>query len=665
MARRQPSYGINQPLQDIFPAPVIGQRAPATSDKGYEVGQIWVDQTTSQIYGLASVASGSATWSILGPGSSDVDTLTADSGGALSPAAGNITIAGGTNVTTSGSGSTITINLDGSISLTAVTATTITGTTVLGTTFDTNVAAAGVTLSGTTLAADGTDSNIDINLTPKGTGEVVVVGGVDVTGDLTFTGTLTVTGQLNVDNLRLDGNTVSSTDTNGDVNLTPNGTGTVVVGTDLDVGNLNLATNTIISTDTNGDIHLAPDGTGNTTIDNGGLLCSGGDIINTHSDSAADVTIEVTNSDNTSASSRAGVEVATGGTSSGDPYVNFLISGGQSYTMGIDNSTTNDDFVISDAAVLGTTNRISIDGSTGVVSIPTSDLSVTRAGGSGTAVVASVINTDNANADSPAELDITSGGTSGGDAMAVMSISGGQAYSLGVDNSTTNDDFVISDNATLGTNNRISIDGSTGVISLPTSDLSVTRAGGSGTPVQATVFNSDNANADSDGIVAVSSGGASGGDAYLYLNVSSAQDFVVGIDNSSTNDDFVISNGIVPGSNDRLVIDGSTGDTSVSGNFILSTVAKQIQMNGGAVTDFIGQATLTLGTVTVGNTNIAAGDRIFCTRSSINGSSALGILITAINAGSDFTITAVQPGTPASAETNDTSIVDYVIVRQN
>jgi len=38
--------------------------------------------------------------------------------------------------------------------------------------FDTNVAAAGVTLTGTTLAADGSDTNIDINITPKGSGEV-------------------------------------------------------------------------------------------------------------------------------------------------------------------------------------------------------------------------------------------------------------------------------------------------------------------------------------------------------------------------------------------------------------------------------------------------------------------------------------------------------------
>ena len=53
-----------------------------------------------------------------------------------------------------------------------VTATTVTATTVNGTTFDTNIAAAGVTLAGTTLAADGTDSNISLTLTPKGTGVV-------------------------------------------------------------------------------------------------------------------------------------------------------------------------------------------------------------------------------------------------------------------------------------------------------------------------------------------------------------------------------------------------------------------------------------------------------------------------------------------------------------
>ena len=42
-------------------------------------------------------------------------------------------------------------------------------------------------------------------------------------GDNNFTtngsGTVTVTGQLTVDNIRLDGNTISSTNTNGDINI--------------------------------------------------------------------------------------------------------------------------------------------------------------------------------------------------------------------------------------------------------------------------------------------------------------------------------------------------------------------------------------------------------------------------------------------------------------
>jgi hypothetical protein len=56
------------------------------------------------------------------------------------------------------------------------------GKTVLATAFDTDVAAAGVTLSGTTLAADGTDTNINLAITPKGSGGLGING--SPTGDL-------------------------------------------------------------------------------------------------------------------------------------------------------------------------------------------------------------------------------------------------------------------------------------------------------------------------------------------------------------------------------------------------------------------------------------------------------------------------------------------------
>jgi hypothetical protein len=80
--------------------------------------------------------------------------------------------------------------------------------------------------------------------------------------DIQAVGAVDITGDLDVDNININGNTIISTDTNGDINLSPNGTGTVVINTDLDVDNININGNTISSTDTNGNITLAPNGTG-------------------------------------------------------------------------------------------------------------------------------------------------------------------------------------------------------------------------------------------------------------------------------------------------------------------------------------------------------------------------------------------------------------------
>jgi len=46
---------------------------------------------------------------------------------------------------------------------------------------------------------------------------------------ITGTSTLNLTGQLNVDNVRVDGNTISISDTDGDLTLTPNGAGVLIV----------------------------------------------------------------------------------------------------------------------------------------------------------------------------------------------------------------------------------------------------------------------------------------------------------------------------------------------------------------------------------------------------------------------------------------------------
>ena len=87
----------------------------------------------------------------------------------------------------------------------------------------------------------------------------------------TFGGSLTattITGtQVNSDNLRLDGNTLSSTDTNGNIVVTPNGTGITTFSNYLKTGNLEvgqvaLGTNLIKATNTNGGIYLQTNGTG-------------------------------------------------------------------------------------------------------------------------------------------------------------------------------------------------------------------------------------------------------------------------------------------------------------------------------------------------------------------------------------------------------------------
>lgn len=106
-----------------------------------------------------------------------------------------------------------------------------------------------------------------------------------------------------------------------------------------------------------------------------------------------------------------------------------------------------------------------------------------------------------------------------------------------------------------------------------------------------------------------------------------------------------------------------TDITATLGHVIINGAAKQLRVHGGAVTDFIGQATLTAGVATVLNTNIAAGDKVVVSRRGINGSTALGVFDVTVSAGVSFVITARKPA-DATTETNDISIVDYFIVRQ-
>lgn len=109
-------------------------------------------------------------------------------------------------------------------------------------------------------------------------------------------------------------------------------------------------------------------------------------------------------------------------------------------------------------------------------------------------------------------------------------------------------------------------------------------------------------------------------------------------------------------------VTAGTDLVSTAGNVLINGAAKQIRIHGGAATDFIGTATLVNGVATVLNTNIAATDRIFVTRSAKNASTAYGTFEVVKTASTNFVITSCKSDT--TTETNDQSTVEYVIIRQ-
>lgn len=209
------------------------------------------------------------------------------------------------------------------------------------------------------IASKITTVNIDTTTASSSTttGALVVDGGVGIAGNLNVGGTVSMgaasftsinntpignttasTGaftQLDTDNIRIDNNTISSTDTNGNISIVPNGTGDIHLDADTirvgdansnviissnGTGNLTLETNggtnsgtIVIAQGTNGDISLTPHGTGKTVLNNpyingttdtlaeyiydtvGGAITSGTGITVTNNDGTNTSTVNISN----------------------------------------------------------------------------------------------------------------------------------------------------------------------------------------------------------------------------------------------------------------------------------------------------------------------------------------------------------------------------------
>jgi hypothetical protein len=126
-------------------------------------------------------------------------------------------------------------------------------------------------------------SNENIRVIPNGTGTVELEGNTNVTGNLTATGNIIANGNINLgdasgdvtkvtgvfeaDQLQIDGTTLTSTITNGDVTITSLGGGNVVVE------GVNIHDQTISASSSNADLILATQGTGNIIV--GAVTVSG------------------------------------------------------------------------------------------------------------------------------------------------------------------------------------------------------------------------------------------------------------------------------------------------------------------------------------------------------------------------------------------------------
>lgn len=753
---------------------ILATRAPLTSDLAYSIGDIWVDTSTNLSFQLTSVVAASANWTLLGPGSSDVDTLTGDTGGPIAPVGGNIDLLGGTNLATAGTAGTLTFNLDDAITLaTSVTSPIYTSAAAMAIN-----APAGQNI--TIKMGDAAGAN-KVSFVDSASVEVAAIdsnGGFTM-GAITFTGLLTALASATINtagtalNLATDADTATvnigtgaaartiNIGTSAQANLVNIGsvtgaaaltlkagtgnfvlqgdtattiaigtsltTGTITIGDTGNTGTMTISSSTGIQTvniaNSNGakTINIGDGVSGNTITVANGINTSAQTVSIANGNSGADSTVSILSGTGTAgagvlalgsntrvttigignvAPAATRVTTVNGGNSAQDDTVSILngnpsagtqtvnilsgaasggtqvlnlaagasvktvnlatgaavsnninIGGTGANVIAIGNTQTDGSVAVGSAMTTGTvsiggtgaqTGTVTISASTGAQTIAIGNANGAKTINIGSGISGNTISIGNG-ANTSAQILNLAAGASGADStvnvlsgnatagtstlnlatgtsVKVITIGGSGANTITIGNTQTGGSVAIGDAMTTGT---IAIGGSgaqTGTI---------TVAGGTG----AQTINVAN---------------STGGKTVNIATGAGANTVTLGSSNTTS----------------TTTIQAGSGNVNVVGNLSLSSVATQFRMNGGAVTDFIGQAVLVNGVVTVANTNIAAADRIIVTRSAINASTALGHPLTTISAGASFTLRVKQAATPGSDETGDQSTFDYIIIRQ-
>jgi len=204
----------------------------------------------------------------------------------------SLQFSGGNGINTSGSSNTVTIAVDTGTVATltdtqALTNKTLTSPTINSATMTGTVTIDSLSFADNTITTGASNANLELGA--SGTGQVRIIPNTTVVGtlntaDIATTGTHTITGRADVDFVRIKDNKITTNATNANLEISASGTGVIDIQNSMttvgqtmigdlsitgkaDVDNIRFDTNTISTTNSNGGLVISPNGSGAITLD--------------------------------------------------------------------------------------------------------------------------------------------------------------------------------------------------------------------------------------------------------------------------------------------------------------------------------------------------------------------------------------------------------------